>query len=212
MAQTPQERAELIELMESRKAVYTFLSTAYFEEMTLAFLEGLRNEPVALDGTLGAFAQSLANADLAQVRCDLAAEYARLFLNMSRTPIPPYESVYTSDLHILMQDARDEVLATYRSEGIVVVTEVNIPEDHLALELDFMVKMCQKTIDALVDGSEDEADRCLDVQAAFVEKHLCNWVPQLCLDVKSRTRQQFYRGVAELTEQFIASEAELLAS
>lgn len=212
MAQAQHERAELIELMESRKAIYTFLSTAYFEEMTLAFLEALRNEPPALEGALGEFTASLADADLAQVRTDLAAEYARLFLNMSRTPIPPYESVYVSDLHILMQDARDDVLATYRSEGIVVVTEVNIPEDHLGLELDFMAKMCQKTAEALEADNEEEADRCLDVQAAFVEKHLCNWVPQLCLDVKSRTRQQFYRGVAELTEQFLVSEKELLAS
>ena len=36
---------------------------------------------------------------------------------MSPSPVAPYESVYVSDLHILMQEPRDQVLGEYRARG-----------------------------------------------------------------------------------------------
>lgn len=211
MAEPQDDRTGAVALMESRKALYDFLSNAYFEEMTLGFLEGLRDRSQGLGPELEAFSASLVGADLEEVRTDLAVEYARLFLNMSPNPVPPYESVYTGELPVLMQEARDQVLAVYRSEGVAVVTEVKIPEDHVALEFAFMAAMCQKTADALAAGDEDEADRCLDVQAAFVNDHLAPWVPRLCDDVRARSGQRFYRDVADLTVRFLDSERSLLA-
>lgn len=209
---TTEESHDAIACMEGRKALYEFFATAYFEELTLEFLEGLRASQGGLGPELDAFVASLAGADLAQVRTDLAVEYARLFLNMSANPVAPYESVYTGELPILMQRARDEVLAIYRSERVAVVTDVKIPEDHLGLEFAFMAAMCQKTIDALRASDDEEADRCLDVQAAFVNEHLIPWVPRLCDDVSARSSQRFYRDLAAFTVRFVADEKELLTS
>lgn len=99
--------AQAREVMEQRAAIYEFLSIAYGEEVPLAFLRSLREQGPALDGELGDFVASLAGADdaaLEAVRTDLAAEYARVFLGMSRRPVAPYESVYTSPTGLMMQE------------------------------------------------------------------------------------------------------------
>lgn len=202
---------EALSVMAARKGLYDFFASAFFEEPTVDLLRGLCERSGELEGAIASYAASLDGADFDAVRSDLAAEYARLFLNMGPCPVPPYESVYTSDLHLLMQEARDEVLSVYRSEHIAVVTDVHIPEDHVALEFDFMGKMCQKTIDALETGDEEEADRCLDVQAAFVGGHLARWVPALCDDVLVRTSEPFYCAVVADAKLFVAEELALLS-
>lgn len=206
---------ETRDLMEQRAAVYEFLSIAFGEEVPLAFLASLRDGAPALDGELGAFVASLADADdaaLASLRTDLAAEYARIFLGMSRSPVAPYESVYTSETGLLMQEARDEVLAHYRREGFAVDEAVNLPEDHIAFEFGFMAGLARKTAAALDAGNDDEAQRLLDVQAAFVADHLTPWVPALTDDVAARAKMGFYRGLASLARDFVAAEADVLAT
>lgn len=206
---------ETRDLMEERAAVYDFLSIAFGEEVPLAFLASLRDGAPALDGELGAFVASLADADdaaLASLRTDLAAEYARIFLGMSRSPVAPYESVYTSETGLLMQEARDEVLAHYRREGFAVDEAVNLPEDHIAFEFGFMAGLARKTAAALDAGNDDEAQRLLDVQAAFVADHLTPWVPALTDDVAARAKMGFYRGLASLARDFVAAEADVLAT
>lgn len=206
---------ETRDLMEERAAVYEFLSIAFGEEVPLAFLASLRDGAPALDGELGAFVASLADADdaaLASLRTDLAAEYARIFLGMSRSPVAPYESVYTSETGLLMQEARDEVLAHYRREGFAVDEAANLPEDHIAFEFGFMAGLARKTAAALDAGNDDEAQRLLDVQAAFVADHLTPWVPALTDDVAARAKMGFYRGLASLARDFVAAEADVLAT
>ena len=212
MDDVTRENTELLEDTATRKAVFEFLSAAYLNEMSFEFLEGLRDSRIELEGELGSFVDSLARADLEEVRVDLASEYARIFLGMSPSPVAPYESVYVSDLHILMQEPRDQVLGEYRAEDIAVAKDLRLPEDHVAFEFAFMAHMCQKTIDALRSGDEPEAQRCLSKQREFLADHLLAWVPDLCADVLKRARTPFYRGVAVLTEDCLESERAYLAA
>ncbi|MEG0071042.1 MAG: molecular chaperone TorD family protein [Raoultibacter sp.] len=197
--------------METRKSIYTFLSAVYFNEVSLNFLERLRNQPVVLEGFLDVFVRSLKDADLEQIRTDLAAEYARVFLGMSRFPVSPYESVYTSDLHILMQDARDKVLKEYRTEGLAIKEGFNLPEDHISFEMDFMGYLCQKTIDSIKDGRKDDERNLLLRQRVFFFDHIQSWVPEFCVDVGKKVHTMFYQGVVQLTEAFVDSERGFLS-
>ncbi|WP_080798717.1 TorD/DmsD family molecular chaperone [Arabiibacter massiliensis] len=199
------------ELLEERELACAFLSMAYLQEVNAEFLERLRDEPPALEGEMGAFAASLAEADLEEVRKDLAAEYARIFLGMSASPVAPYESVYTSELHLLMQEARDDVRRVFRAEGFAVASDVRLPEDHVAFELEFMGRMCRKELDALASGDAEGALRCREVQRGFFAGHLANWLPAFCDDVRKRARTPFYRGVVELTESYLDAERAALA-
>ena len=202
---------ETRDLMEERAAVYEFLSIAFGEEVPLAFLASLRDGAPALDGELGAFVASLADADdaaLASLRTDLAAEYARIFLGMSRSPVAPYESVYTSETGLLMQEARDEVLAVYRSEGLDKLPSWKESEDHIALELEFMAVLGDRIVTAAEAADEAEVERLLSTQRNFLEDHLASWAPLMTADLRRFAQCGLYQGLASLTDGFLQVEEE----
>jgi TorA maturation chaperone TorD len=208
-------RAEMLDILQSRASSYTFLSTAYRQEVSAAFLEVLVNE---LTGgaepepeskghrLLRDYARRIREADLRQVEIDLGAEYIALLLAASANPVFPYESVYTSPERLLMQQARDEVLAEYRGEHLARLREFKHPEDHIAIELEFMAYLCQKTADALEEGDVEAALAALEKQKGFLDRHLLVWVPRFCQDLAQVARSDFYRAIALLTQEHLAME------
>ena len=196
---------------EAREATYSFLSHMFLEEVTEEFLARLAERPPRLEGELGRFVAELPSADLASVRTEAAAEFAALLLNMSADPVFPYESVYTSAERLLMQKARDEVLADYRSSGFERAGDLNVPEDHVAIEFEFMARLCRKELDAASAGDDAAADAAHEAQRAFARDHLLTWVPQLCDDLERRAKLGLYLGLAETTRQFLEFEREELA-
>ncbi|HSJ54178.1 MAG TPA: molecular chaperone TorD family protein, partial [Anaerolineae bacterium] len=203
-------QAEVSEILASRAAAYSFLSRAYRQEASAAFLQGLveelantTEEDAESEGhrLLRHYVRGIAQADLDNVETELGAEYAALFLNASPKPVHPFESVYTSSDRLLMQQARDEVLAEYRQEGLARIGDFKEPEDHIAIELEFMAHLCQKTAEALGAGDTGAAAGYLQKQQRFLEKHLLVWVPAFCRDLAARATSDFYRGIGRLTEE-----------
>ena len=93
---------ELIKLNEQRAATYGLLSRLYVDE-------GYRLLATYLSNT---WDNSVT---------DLAIDYVRVFIGHGIDAFSaayPFESVYTSEKRLLMQEARDEVLAIYRSAGL----------------------------------------------------------------------------------------------
>lgn len=212
-------RAEVSEILESRAATYGFLSQAYRQEASVAFLEGLveeladaPEEDAESEGhrLLRAFARRAAKGDMAKIETELRAEYAALFLNAGPNPVHPFASVYTSTDRLLMQQARDEVLAEYRQEGLARIGDFKEPEDHIAIELEFMAYLCQKAAEALGAGDTDAAARYLHKQHSFLEKHLLVWTPAFCQDLVKTATSGFYRGIGRLTEEHLAMEGETI--
>lgn len=195
---------------EARELTYSFLSHLFLEEVSEDFLARLAKEPPSLEGEFGRYAAGLAGADLVAVRTEAAAEFAALLLNMSANPVHPYESVYTSPERLLMQRSRDEVLAAYRVQGFERSGDLNVPEDHAGIELEFMARLCRKEADALAAGDEVGAEAACEAQRAFLRDHLLVWFPQLCDDLEKRAKSGLYRGLAETTRQFLAFEREEL--
>lgn len=144
---------------------------------------------------------------------ELAVDYVRAFIGHgidAHSAAYPFESVYTSEKRLMMQDARDEVLAIYRSEGIDKRSDWRDGEDHIALELEFMRVMALRCAAAWEDGDEDAAQRCEDVQRAFLAEHLLRWVPTMLADMRRFAKTGLYLGLADLTEGFLAEDAEFL--
>ena len=148
---------ELAETMEGRAAFYRFVGDALLHEFT----EGQIDQMAALDvpeiedaEAQEAFAKAkryLARAG-ADPRTDLAVDYARVFLSAGvydGLTAEPYESVFTSEDQIMMQDARDDAVRVYRENGVDVDPELHMPEDHLGLEFEFLAVMAGKTADSL---------------------------------------------------------------
>jgi TorA maturation chaperone TorD len=57
--------------------------------------------------------------------------------------------------------------------GVRKVDEYREPEDHIAVELQFMAYLCRRTIEALNDGGRlDEVKKYLEAQRDFINNHL----------------------------------------
>ncbi len=205
---------EWMEVLTAQYDSYTFLSRMYRQEVSLATLNELvgRSGAWAQPGSdsglalIAGFLQHWNGKDLAGAQVDLAADYAGLFLNASQTPVYPYESVYTSEERLLMQKARDQMIEELRSEGLALTANAKEPEDHIAIELEFVAHLCQKTIQSLEQGDLLSARQYLEKQKSFLDKHLLVWAPTFCDDTFRAARTDFYKGVAQLTKDFLASE------
>ncbi|MFC1901695.1 molecular chaperone [Chloroflexota bacterium] len=147
------------------------------------------------------FTDTIPSQDLGDLEVRLAADYARLFLSINKIPPHPSESTYRDGT--MMQYARDEVLRTYWSFGVDKKKEFTEPEDHIAVELGFIMYLCEKTIEALNNGDAEEARRYLQGQKDFLEKHLIKWLPKLVEDILNTGQTPFYKAIAVLTRTYI---------
>jgi len=175
-------------------------------------------QTVALSATGGeedlfrSFLRQAASADLQQVVATLAVEFAALFLNASQRSVHPFESVYTSAERLMLQQSRDEVLAEYRRAGLERSADFKEPEDHVALELEFMAFLCRRAAAVMQEQEETACLAFLERQKAFLEGHLLVWLPAFCSDLEKASESDFYRGIARLTREFIQSEREAIMS
>jgi anaerobic sulfite reductase subunit A len=110
-----------------------------------------------------------------------------------------------------MQQPRDDVLNLYRAMGVEKAGDFKEPEDHIALELQFMAYLCDKTNAALRNGNFRDARKYLDVQRNFLYEHLGKWVPKLASDILESSRHEFYRAVAKITKAYVDVDKELVA-
>jgi TorA maturation chaperone TorD len=160
--------------------------------------------------SLAEFAATLRESEADKVLLELAAEYAGLFLGVRQMPPHPSESVYTSSERLIMQKSRDDVLMIYRSMGLERFDKFREPEDHIALELQFMTYACGKTSEALKSDKLAEAKKYLQVQRDFLNEHLAKWVPLLVADILQGARREFYRAVAKITRGYVQWDKEVV--
>ncbi len=209
--------SELKEILASRSASYTFLARVYQQEPTIELLQSLvtavnanPDETGEGEQTLNSYLRGLAGQDLSQPVSELATEYAGMFLNAGKHPVHPFESVYTSAEKLLMQGAYQDIVKEYRQAGLTRAHGFNEPEDHLALEFEFMAHLGRKSQEALEAGNLVAGLEYLEKQHAFLKEHLLVWVPRFCQDVKRVAQSGFYLGIAALTLEILNAETETL--
>jgi TorA maturation chaperone TorD len=202
---------------KDRYRVYVFLSKLYEREVSLELLKDLsgENSPFGTSGELGdegllkgfqlmsKYIKDAKGRDLNQVRLELAVEYANLFLGFRAKPSHPSESVYLSEDHTMYQEPRDRVLRTYRNAGVDKAKEYAEPEDHIAIELQFMAYLCRKTVEAIERSEKAEEKKLLQIQREFLNDHLAKWVPRLTRDILETAGIDFYKGLAYVTDAFV---------
>jgi putative dimethyl sulfoxide reductase chaperone len=210
-------------LITNRTGTYQWLARLYrveIDQPTLDRLTQINPAAIADDSEMGRGYRRLGDF-LARPEPDLlirlAVDYARIFLGASMQGATadsrgayPYESVYTSTKRLLMQEARDEVIALYRREGLERSPNFAEPEDHLAFELEFMAFLGTQASAALQAGDPEQTVRYLGKQSAFLEQHLLRWLPDFCADVQRIARHGFYPAIAQITLGYLQMERALI--
>ena len=142
---------------------------------------------------------------------DLAVDYARVFLGagvFEGVVASPYESVYTSKERLIMQEARDQVLSVYSARGLHSADALELPEDHIALELEFLAHLCRETL--LAGDDWPRVSALLKEQKEFIELHPGKWVPAFCAEIEKCASTDFYRAVGKITLGFLNMEQAIL--
>lgn len=203
-------------MLIKRQIIYSFLKRFFEKEISREFLAQMpeKMKPLLAIADLPApleikkavkelvqFTDTIPSQDLVELELKLAADYARLFLSLSKVPAHPSESVYLEGT--LMQNSRDEVLKTYWSFGVSKKDTFTEPEDHIAVELSFVMYLCGKCIEASRNEDLKEARRYLQGQQDFLEEHLLIWVPKLVKDITNVAQTPLYKGIGALTQEFI---------
>ncbi len=208
----------LNKLITNRNGMYGFLSRIYRTEVDQELLDQMSRMDLAINVDLPdisegylmlkGFFEHLTERTLT----DLAVDYSGIFLGAGECQqcAYPYESVYTSPMKLVMQDARDQVLKHYRENGLGRAKEFNEPEDHIAFELEFMSYLCQKMAKALKANDKGLALGYLKKQQRFLQEHLAVWVPAFCRDVQRMARGDFYKAIAKITTGYLHMEEELM--
>lgn len=213
-----EELEELAGACESRANMYALLSRVYRVEADQALLDQLQ---------AASYAANTGNKDVDEgyrllvkwlgqtwehSLLDLAKDYVRAFIGYTgdhASAAYPFESVYRSEKHLLMQESRDEVLACYRAAGLEKDESWREGEDHVALEFEYMSTMATRAADALRSADMKLAQDLLNDQSHFLQDHLNAWVPNFTKDVERCATTKFYRGFALITRGYLACEMEL---
>ena len=218
MTKKRNEMDKLAELMKKRASTYGLLARMFRVEIDRDTLHQLQS--MRFPTNTG---NNLADQGYRQIYnylktawdesiTELAVDYVRCFIGHGvngYSAAYPYESVYTSERRLMMQEARAEVLAIMR-ENNLKRDRWNEGEDHIALELEFMQRIAIRTQEALAADNKEEAVHHLQSQADFIHNHLLNWLPMLHADMLQFAKTDFYRGLADLTLGFVSADADLL--
>lgn len=209
---------DLISLMQARASTYGMLARLYrkeIDEQTLDELQSMRFPTATGNDKIDAGYRLL--YDYLRVAWDdslleLSIDYVRTFIGHGvngYSAAYPYESVYTSERRLMMQEARAEVLQVFR-DNHMKRQGWNDCEDHIAIELEFMQRMCLRTADDLQNGDEDAAIVKLTTQHDFARDHLLNWMPMLTYDMEKFANTDFYKGLAKLSMGYVEEDMALL--
>lgn len=205
---------DLAALCDSRACVYRLLSRCYEREVDAAFAAEVADgfsfstDDEALAQGFEAMRSHLVGCDEASLE-ELAVVFDRVFFGMGPRAAQkafPYESVYTSDKGLMMQDAYSDAVRVYRSAGFAKNADFSEPEDHIAVELAFVAAQLGRASEALRAGDAEGAEEALRSAFAFARGHLLNWVDRFAADVEKAAGEGFYRDLAAFTVAYLRAD------
>ena len=212
--------SQLIEVNAGRAAYYRMLGELFFRELTQEQVEHLAGMDFAgMDGGDELIAQGYDDMRRylrhvnSGTRQALACDYAHTFLaagNYETFAATPFESVFTSQLGLMMQEARDDVYRRFCEARVAVDEGLRTPEDHLSFEFEFMAAQAGEQARALHAGDTAAAASALRTQREFHRDHLLNWIDAYCDCLQSCAQTRFYRGVAKLTRGFVHMDEDMM--
>lgn len=213
--------SQLVEVNRGRASFYRMLAQLYFKELTaeqvkhLAGMDfsGMSGDDETIAEGYADIRRYLRHAN-GGTRQELACDYAHTFLaagNYETFAATPYESVFTSEMGLLMQEARDEVYRTFCSQRIQPEESLHLPEDHISFEFEFVATMLDRINDAILDGAFGHACELAQVVSDFHRDHQLNWIDDLCDSVDDVAQTRFYKGVGKVTRGFVHADTEVIA-
>lgn len=213
----------LIPYMESRTDFYKTLHKLYRWPLAQEELDALDGEEFReLSEQLGEGLMSVGFNDMYRflrrrhtgTRQVLSADFTKVFLGTATYEgfcAQPYASLFVGGEHRLMGAERNAVNKIYRANAVRLSEGIDLPEDHLAFECEFLSIINQRATDALREGDADRALELLELEESFVNEHVLNWLDRFYYLAGKLVDTRFYRGVLRITKGFLEEEPQSIA-
>ena len=167
---------ELQTAMEERRSLYSLVSLLFAAPLTQEQIDRLGDAGLSeredVSHGLAVMGKFLRKHD-ADTRQALAVDYTGTFYGMRTTggrAALPYESAHDEEggEQMLMGKARARVYNVFKKHALRLGQSLNLPEDHLSFECDFMAVLAERTKERLAEGDDAEALRLLTTQRSFL--------------------------------------------
>jgi TorA maturation chaperone TorD len=123
---------------------------------------------------------------------EICDDYIALFIDGE---VPNYEEYYLAEIYknIPINFELRNVQHFYWTAGVAIDEEIDLPPDHISMELIFMSYLIEKKLK--------------DLQIDFLRR-LCEWIPLFCDTLYEKAKTDFYKEVATSLKEFVLSECE----
>lgn len=146
-------------------------------------------------------------------RQELAEDFTSCFLgtkSFQGKQAMPYESLFRDESGLLMQGPRNEVYYTFKEARLALKEELDLPEDHLSFEFEFMAILCDRALAALQEGRKEAYLEAMRTQMKFFELHIASWFDDFYRFASQIVKTRFYQGVLKITKAFLADEPSIM--
>lgn len=209
---------EVEEFLAARHFVYRLFQRLFGDEPTAEFLSIIDKEIVVMSfesldihassEKLELFLRLLSQSVLASEK--IASDYARIFVEPASLPAPPWESVYVEHGRVIMTKTTLDVRRAYCDYGFISQMYPRVPEDHIALELDFLASLASEAIKTFEHGKEVDCEKALEASSRFIQDHLGLWVDEFSHDVGKKGDSEFYAAACDALSMFIKADVNKL--
>ena len=210
------------ETLEARAQFYRMLSGLYFNTITQDEIESMAQsdfQSLRADKESSLLAEGY--DDIFRylrkrntgTRQELAEDFTSTFLGTTvyeGKQAMPYESLFRDTSGLLMQGPRNEVFHTFREAGISLKNELDLPEDHLSFEFEFMAILCDRALAAFLSGDNEEYRAAMKMQIKFFDLHIASWFDDFFNFAMTVVKTRFYRGVLKITKGFLDAESQTM--
>jgi len=221
----------------ARGNMYRFLSTIYLQaptqELVLKVIDAEFLEELASLYSASSVAELDTYAGSADLERELALikqDHMDLFAVPAGRYVTPFEDVYrgtrmdgNQERGPLLGVQAITVKIMYRMAGAEVDRTCKELPTHIGVELAFMTFLCDS--EAVAMGSDQgtaqpdaetssppDPSLFRQLQRRFLKEHLNDWFPQLNQAIQAKANTHFYRGLGQVTEEFIARDTASLTS
>lgn len=196
--------------LDERITLYDLLRRLYREPPSrevLAFVERLEVQPDAPPALGHGLARMQSAARTPRAAEALGEEFTRLFLGPGEVLVPPFASCYLADEGLVMQEATVQARLAYARADLVVERLYSEPDDHIAVEWEFLYALAVRAAGALARDDDRDAPQWLAWHDDFLTAHVLRWMPRLCQRLIDATSNPFFIGLALVTEGILNADA-----
>jgi len=146
------------------------------------------------------FFKEIENLKEEEILNRLRIDYTRLMKGIKEgySPLPPYESCYRGKK---LTDYED-VLNFYKETNVGIDLKNEMP-DHIGIELKFISVLAYKEKKYLERKDLKEAEKFLNYQKKFLEKHILKWVLDFLKEMEEKATTNFYKGLSSITREIL---------